>query len=148
MNLLTEHAMLLRITGLMIRTATNTPVQNPLFSGEDGTLSMSVLHHAPDEFDGGVVKSATHAVDIVDEVATNITVVHVDKLQMGLGGVDSWGSSPLDQYRIPLRSSRYSFWMIPFANTSIEGTKAVSHTPLMCFSCTEDFETQDEAPAV
>eukprot|EP00041_Stephanoeca_diplocostata_P039367 m.1618365 g.1618365 ORF g.1618365 m.1618365 type:complete len:144 (+) comp25377_c0_seq9:2796-3227(+) len=107
MNLLTEHAMLLRITGLMIRTATNTPVQNPLFSGEDGTLSMSVLHHAPDEFDGGVVKSATHAVDIVDEVATNITVVHVDKLQMGLGGVDSWGSSPLDQYRIPLRSSRY-----------------------------------------
>lgn len=59
--------------GLMVRAATNTPVQNPLYSGEDGTLSMSVLHHAPDEFDGGLVKSMTHAVDIIDEVATNIT---------------------------------------------------------------------------
>jgi len=32
---------------------------------------------------------------------------------MGVGGINSWGTLPLEQYRLPYRSFNYSYLIVP-----------------------------------
>eukprot|EP00039_Didymoeca_costata_P033138 m.40838 g.40838 ORF g.40838 m.40838 type:complete len:291 (+) comp9715_c0_seq1:3378-4250(+) len=41
----------------------------------------------------------------------DITMLRVDKLQMGLGGVNSWGKTANPKYLIPVANNHFSFWI-------------------------------------
>ncbi len=47
---------------------------------------------------------------------TGNTYVHVDAVQMGVGGIDSWGAMPLEQYRIPAAPREFRFVLRPVVN--------------------------------
>lgn len=38
---------------------------------------------------------------------------------MGLGGEDSWGARPLNQYQLPYKSRTFTFMMIPVSGKTI-----------------------------
>jgi beta-galactosidase len=44
-----------------------------------------------------------------DLTVKDMVTLNIDLAQMGLGGDNSWGFWPLDQYRLPLRRYEYSF---------------------------------------
>ena len=44
------------------------------------------------------------------------TYVHIDAVQMGLGGINSWGQRPMEKYRIPAREREFRFMLRPMAN--------------------------------
>jgi beta-galactosidase len=48
-------------------------------------------------------------------------ILHIDLMQMGVGGNDSWSdvAAPLEQYQIKAKDYRYRFYIVPFnANTN------------------------------
>ena len=44
------------------------------------------------------------------------TFVHVDAVQMGVGGVNSWGARPLEQYLVHARPREFRFVLTPVLN--------------------------------
>ena len=48
--------------------------------------------------------------------ASGNTYVHVDAAQMGVGGINSWGTLPLDAYRLPARPREFRFLLRPVLN--------------------------------
>ena len=56
---------------------------------------------------------ARHSLDLEP---TGLTYVNIDLVQMGLGGVDSWGSWPLEQYRLHAAPRTFTFTLIPLLN--------------------------------
>jgi len=51
-----------------------------------------------------------------DLEAKDVVTLNIDLAQMGLGGDNSWGFWPLEQYRLPLQSYRFSFRLRAFNN--------------------------------
>ncbi|MBD0353379.1 MAG: hypothetical protein ICV65_19720, partial [Flavisolibacter sp.] len=43
-----------------------------------------------------------------------LTQLHIDAAQMGVGGINSWGTLPLEKYRLPYKNYSYSFKITPF----------------------------------
>ena len=41
------------------------------------------------------------------------TYVNIDKAQSGIVCEDSWGAIPLEQYRIPYKSQKFLFFIMP-----------------------------------
>ena len=41
------------------------------------------------------------------------TYVHIDLAQMGVGGINSWGSWPLKEYLLPAKEREFVFVMKP-----------------------------------
>jgi beta-galactosidase len=69
-------------------------------------LSISALNNYPEDFDPGVTKKQQHASDIIPREEV---VLSVDLFQRGLGGVNSWGAKPLDNYRFTGKEYQYSY---------------------------------------
>ena len=44
------------------------------------------------------------------------TYVHIDAVQMGVGGINSWGQRPMEKYRIPAREREFRVMLRPMAN--------------------------------
>ena len=44
------------------------------------------------------------------------TFVHADLAQMGVGGINSWGSGPLEQYLLPAQPRTFRLLIRPVAN--------------------------------
>lgn len=64
------------------------------------TLEMQCHHYALSDFDGGeekVKQPYLHAGELVERAETTFCV---DALQMGVGGIDSWGRKPLPEHMI------------------------------------------------
>jgi hypothetical protein len=70
------------------------------------------MHYTAEALTNGS-SSYVHHAGMLEEMA--MTVLHVDKVQTGVGGIDSWGSPPLPQHLVPLESTSYSFWLTPYA---------------------------------
>ncbi|TCN53161.1 DUF4981 domain-containing protein [Flavobacterium circumlabens] len=70
-------------------------------------LGMSTLNNYPADFDGGISKKNIHSSDITPR---NEVVVCVDLTQRGLGGDNSWGLPPHEQY--VLTQSEYSYGFV------------------------------------
>lgn len=49
-----------------------------------------------------------------DLLPRGMVTLNIDLAQMGLGGDNSWGFWPLEQYRLPLKSYAYSFRLRPY----------------------------------
>ena len=74
-------------------------------------LNVSALDVLPEDLDPGMKKHQMHSTDVrrhEDRVFLN-----VDLVQRGLGGDDSWGAYPHDEYRIFAKELSYSFVISP-----------------------------------
>lgn len=73
-------------------------------------LSITVLHNPVADFDPGERKQQRHTIDIHPREQVYL---YVDLAQRGLGGDDSWGRRPHDQYRLTANEYRYSYCVVP-----------------------------------
>lgn len=73
-------------------------------------LSFSAHHQYNSDFDAGEQKQQRHTTDIVKRDLINI---NIDKVQMGVGGDNSWGAMPHKEYRIKTENNKYSFFVTP-----------------------------------
>ena len=76
----------------------------------DAPLSMSSLNYTTSDLDEGPDKHNVHAGDLTPRP---YTVVHIDKAQYGLACVNSWGATPLEQYKLHYGDYSYSFVIEP-----------------------------------
>lgn len=60
-------------------------------------FGMSAMPYARESFDDGDEKDQRHPIDVPLE---NFVEWHIDKVQMGVGGDDSWGAKPHPEYMI------------------------------------------------
>ncbi|POY40562.1 beta-galactosidase [Flavobacterium alvei] len=74
------------------------------------SLCMSTLNNYPSDFDPGLSKKNQHLSDITPR---NEVVVCVDLAQRGLGGDNSWGQYPHEQYLLKQNEYSYGFVIKP-----------------------------------
>jgi len=78
----------------------------------DTSFSMSALHYSIESLDDGAVKHQRHS-QLVPKV--DYTNICIDKVQMGLGCINSWGALPMEKYRLHYGDYEFSFVMEPVA---------------------------------
>ncbi|MBO5882763.1 MAG: DUF4981 domain-containing protein [Alistipes sp.] len=71
------------------------------------SLSVSAMPHRSEDLDPGMTKKQMHYSDIEPR---REVVLHVDLVQRGLGGDNTWGATPHDPYR--LTADKYSYGYI------------------------------------
>lgn len=83
-------------------------------------LCFSATHHAVEDLDPGLTKKQQHPTDLKPD---NNVYLHIDLAQRGVGGDDSWGALPHEQYRLLAKKYSYSYTLRPANNTSLTSTK-------------------------
>jgi beta-galactosidase len=73
-------------------------------------FSASALNYTLESLDDGEEKTQRHSSEIAKVGFTDLCI---DKRQMGLGCVNSWGALPLEKYRIPYDDNEFTFIMRP-----------------------------------
>lgn len=76
----------------------------------DSLLSMSALHFRDSDLDDGDRKHQRHPGELKARAETQL---HIDYLQMGVGGINSWGEWPLEKYRLPYKNYSCTFKVTP-----------------------------------
>lgn len=73
-------------------------------------FSASALHYSQESLDEGPVKRQGHSPEVErqDEIS-----VCIDKVQYGLGCIDSWGQLPLPEYRVPYADYTFQVKIAP-----------------------------------
>jgi beta-galactosidase len=69
-------------------------------------LCFSALPYRAEDLDPGLTKKQQHPTDLKPR---NQTFVHLDLVQRGVGGDNSWGALPHDQYRLLAKQYSYSY---------------------------------------
>lgn len=69
-------------------------------------IAFSALHFSPEDLDPGLTRKMQHTIDVVPQ--KNI-FLHIDLKQRGLGGDDSWGMYPHNEYRLLDKKYSYSY---------------------------------------
>jgi beta-galactosidase len=78
------------------------------FAFVDNLLSFSALPYNLDDLDPEAQKKQYHSGELNKR---NEIYLHMDLQQSGLQGIDSWGSMPMEKYRIPFKNYKYSYWI-------------------------------------
>ena len=76
----------------------------------EAPFSASALHYTIESLDEGPRKIQRHSNEIEQADLTNVCI---DKAQMGLGCVNSWGAWPLPEYRLPYQDYSFTFILTP-----------------------------------
>ena len=76
----------------------------------DSLLSMSALHYFDRDLDDGNRREQRHSGELHPRPQIQL---HIDKIQMGVGGINSWGAMPMEEYRIPYGNYTYRFKLSP-----------------------------------
>lgn len=76
-------------------------------------FSASALHYTIESLDDGWSKDQRHFPEVRKADLTNLCI---DKIQMGLGCVNSWGGWPLSQYHVKYMDYEFSFVLTPVDN--------------------------------
>ena len=76
----------------------------------DTLLNVCALPFTLDQLDPEADKKQYHSGELTEAPYINF---NVDFEQMGIGGVDSWGAWPLDQYQLKFKSYSYTYWIKP-----------------------------------
>ena len=76
-------------------------------------FSASALHYTIESLDEGLAKANGHSQEVP---VADLTNVLVDKAQMGLGCITSWGSLPLPEYMLPYQDYEFTFLISPVSN--------------------------------
>lgn len=74
-------------------------------------LNINALPYSPDQLFSGEKKGQFHSLELEPDKFVHLDI---DYKQMGVGGIDSWWSLPLEQYRLPYMDYSYSYRIIPF----------------------------------
>lgn len=77
-------------------------------------FSASALNYTTEQLDDGIRKHQRHSEELVP---ANFVNLHIDKVQMGLGCVTSWGTRPLPQYMLPYGDYDFTFTITPVKNS-------------------------------
>lgn len=77
-------------------------------SGEP--FSMSALHYRISTLDDGETKHQRHGGELTEDNVTNLLL---DKAQMGVGCIQSWGALPLAEHRLPMSDYEVTFLLYP-----------------------------------
>jgi hypothetical protein len=85
-----------------------------LIAAADSLLSISALPYSREHLDSGPQKQQQHSGELEP---TGRVYLQVDLRQMGVGGIDSWGSLPLPAYRLSYQDYKYSYWVVPVTKT-------------------------------
>jgi beta-galactosidase len=73
-------------------------------------LSFSAMPQLTEDFDEGTLKKSRHTSDIHKR---RFVCLHVDLAQRGVGGDNSWGAQPHDEFRLLRKKYGYSFVVRP-----------------------------------
>lgn len=76
----------------------------------DELLSFTALHLLTEDLDDGLEKHQRNAADIKER---DLTSLKIDSKQMGVGGIDSWQSWPMEKYRLLDKNYQYQFTIKP-----------------------------------
>lgn len=76
----------------------------------EAPFSASALHYTIESLDDGWDKGQSHSPEVKQADLTNLCI---DKAQMGLGCVNSWGAWPLKQYQLPYGDYEFTFILTP-----------------------------------
>ena len=76
----------------------------------EAPFSASALHYTIESLDEGTRKIQRHSNEVEQADLTNVLI---DKEQMGLGCIDSWGALPLEKYRLPYQDYSFTFTLTP-----------------------------------
>jgi len=76
-------------------------------------MECSALPYLVEDLDAGMVKEHSWGQHSGDLIERNLTQVHIQQRQMGLGCVTSWGAWPLKQYMIPNVAYDFTFVIKP-----------------------------------
>lgn len=76
----------------------------------EAPFSASALHYTIDSLDDGNQKDQRHSPEVQKADLTNLCI---DKAQMGLACINSWGALPLDQYMLPYGDYEFTFILTP-----------------------------------
>ncbi|MES2418168.1 MAG: glycoside hydrolase family 2 TIM barrel-domain containing protein [Bacteroidota bacterium] len=89
---------------------TNKQGKGLRFEFADQLLSFNALPYAVEDLDPEAEKKQYHSGELVKRPQI---YVHLDLQQLGVQGIDSWGSMPLIQYQIPFKDYNYSYYIKP-----------------------------------
>ncbi len=89
---------------------TNKKGKGLQFIYADSLLNFAALTYNLDDLDPEVNKKQYHSGELVPK---NEIYLHIDLQQTGMQGIDSWGSWPLKEYRLPYKDYSYSYWIKP-----------------------------------
>ena len=82
----------------------------------EAPFSASALHYTIESLDSGWEKKQEHSNEVEPADLTNFLI---DKVQMGLGCVDSWGAIPRKEYILPYGDYEFTFIMQPINNSIV-----------------------------
>lgn len=82
----------------------------------EAPFSASALHYTIESLDSGWEKKQEHSNEVEPADLTNFLI---DKVQMGLGCVDSWGAIPREEYMLPYGDYEFTFIMQPIRNSIV-----------------------------
>ena len=82
----------------------------------EAPFSASALHYTIESLDSGWEKKQEHSNEVEPADLTNFLI---DKVQMGLGCVDSWGAIPREEYMLPYGDYEFTFIMQPISNSIV-----------------------------
>jgi beta-galactosidase len=81
------------------------------FEAVDKPICFNARYNPDEDFDAGLTKKQQHPIDI--DPRLNAIYVNIDLKQLGLGGDNSWGARPLEQYRMTNDVYEYSYIIRP-----------------------------------
>jgi beta-galactosidase len=76
----------------------------------EAPFSISALNYSIASLDDGNEKDQRHSPEVPE---ANFTTICIDKVQMGLGCVNSWGAWPRGEYQIKYQDYEFTFVMKP-----------------------------------
>ena len=75
----------------------------------EAPMECSALDYLVEDLDDGMHKDKKWGRHSGDLIPRKLTQVHVQKRQIGLACVNSWGAWPLEQYRLPYKDYEFRF---------------------------------------
>lgn len=73
-------------------------------------FNATALHYTLNQLDDGEKRDQRHASEISE---SNLTELHIDLKQMGLGSINSWGLLPMEHYRLTQKQYIFQFKITP-----------------------------------
>ncbi len=83
---------------------------NGLCVRSEAPFSASALHYSVESLDEGMRKTNAHSAEIAKSPFTTLLI---DKAQMGMGCVNSWGAIPRPEYMLPYADYEFTYLLSP-----------------------------------
>lgn len=76
----------------------------------EGLVNFSALPFDMNALDPELNKKQYHSGELAESTSINL---NIDFQQLGVQGIDSWGSKPLKKYLLPFHTYEYTYWIKP-----------------------------------